>query len=272
VILGNEAAGVVESVGEGVAGIRPGDRVAYAGMSGEFFGSTGSYAERRNVPAERLISLPDGLSDHLAAAVLMKGLTASIIVNKVARLRQGDAVLIHAAASGMGLILCQWAKHLGATVIGTVGSQDKAKIASEHGCDHTILYREVDFAQAVLKIANTGVAAVFDAVGKDTFLPSLACVRPFGILVNYGNTSGAVPPLDIRLLAKPGSISVCRVGVGSLTGKNELMQIAAKELFDLVGSGVLKVRIGQTYSLRDAANAHRDIESRQTTGSTLLLP
>jgi NADPH2:quinone reductase len=272
VILGNEAAGVVESVGPGVTDAKAGDRVAYAGMRGEFFEQTGSYAQARNVPAERLLKLPDGVSDQQAAAMMVKGFTASLIINKVFRPRPGDAVLIHTAAGGVGMILCQWSKHLGATVIGTVGSPEKAKVAKAHGCDHTILYREVDFVAAVKRVAPRGVAAVFDGVGKDTFTASLDCVRPFGMLVNYGNASGHPPPLDLLQLAKRGSLSVCRPALSSLTADVPAMRAAAAELFDLVARGILEIEIGGTYPLQDAADAHRDIESRKVAGSVLLLP
>jgi NADPH2:quinone reductase len=272
VILGNEAAGVVESVGPGVTDVRPGDRVAYAGMRGEFFEQTGSYAQARNVPVERLLKLPDGVTDRQAAAMMVKGFTASLIINKVFRPKPGDTILIHTAAGGVGMILCQWSKHLGATIIGTVGSKEKAEIAQAHGCDHTILYREVDFVAAVKSVAPKGVTAVFDGVGKDTFIASLECVRPFGMLVNYGNASGHPPPLDLLLLAKRGSLSVCRPALSSLTADVPAMRAAAAELFDLVARGVLDIEIGGTYPLQDAAGAHRDIESRKVAGSVLLLP
>jgi NADPH2:quinone reductase len=272
VILGNEAAGVVESVGPGVSDVRPGDRVAYAGMRGEFFEQTGAYAEMRNVPAERLLVLPGGVSDRQAAAMLVKGFTASLIVNRIYRPKQGDTVLIHTAAGGVGLILCQWSKHLGATVIGTVGSPEKAQIARAHGCDHAVLYREVDFVAAVRAIAPQGVSAVFDGVGKDTFTASLDCVRPFGMLVNYGNASGHPSPIDLLQLAKRGSLSVCRPALSSLTADVAAMRVAAAELFDLVARGILKIEIGRTYALADAADAHRDVESRKYAGSVLLLP
>ena len=271
IILGNEAAGVVESLGAGVSGFKPGDRVVYAGMQGEFFQSTGAYSEARNVPAERLIKLPDGVSDRQAAALMVKGFTASLIVNRIFRPKRGDTILIHAAASGVGLILCQWAKHLGASIIGTVGSTEKARVAQAHGCDHTILYRETDFAAAVKKLAPQGVAAVFDGVGKDTFQASLDCIRPFGMAVNYGNASGHVPPLDLLLLAKR-SLSVSRPGLSTYIRDAETMRTAAAELFELVIKGALKVEIGRTYPLKDAAAAHRDLENRKSTGSLVLLP
>jgi NADPH2:quinone reductase len=272
VILGNEAAGVVESVGPGVEDVRAGDRVAYAGMRGEFFEETGAYAQARNVLTERLIKLPPAISDRQAAAMMVKGFTASLIINRIFRPKRGDTILIHTAAGGVGVILCQWSKHLGATVIGTVGSPQKARIAQAHGCDHTILYREVDFIAAVRAIAPQGVAAVFDGVGKDTFTASLDCVRPFGMLVNYGNASGHPPPLDLLLLAKRGSLSVCRPALSSLTADVSAMRAAAAELFDLVERGILEIEIGRTYPLADAAAAHRDIESRTSAGSMLLLP
>jgi NADPH2:quinone reductase len=272
VILGNEAAGTVASLGPGVTGFAPGERVAYAGMSAEFFEQTGAYAEERSVPAERLLKLPDNVSDRQAAALLVKGFTASLIVNRVFRPQAGDTILIHTAAGGVGTILCQWAKHLGATVLGTVGSAEKAEIARAHGCDHTILYRETDFVAAVKRIVPGGVAAVFDGVGKDTFIPSLDCVRPFGMLVNYGNASGHPPPLDLLLLAKKGSLAVSRPALSRLIGDPASMRAAAAELFDLVGRGIIKAAIGRSYPLREAAQAHRDVEARALTGSTVLVP
>jgi NADPH2:quinone reductase len=216
--------------------------------------------------------LPEGVSEQQAAAMMVKGFTASLIVNRVYRPKAGDTILIHTAAGGVGNILCQWCKHLGATVIGTVGSRDKARIAQAHGCDHTVLYREVDFVAAVRAIVPQGVSAVFDGVGKDTFTASLDCVRPFGMLVNYGNASGHPPPLDLLHLAKRGSLSVCRPALSSLTADVPAMRAAAAELFDLVARGVLEIEIGATYPLQDAAQAHRDIEARKVAGSVLLLP
>jgi NADPH:quinone reductase len=272
VILGNEAAGVVESVGEDVTDVGAGDRVAYAGMRGEFFEQTGAYAQARNVPAERLIKLPAGISDRQAAAMMVKGFTASLIINRVVRPKPGEPILIHTAAGGVGTILCQWSKHLGATVVGTVGSQEKAKIAKAHGCDHVVLYREVDFVSAVKAIAPQGVAAVFDGVGRDTLVECLDCVRPFGMLVNYGNASGHPPPIDLLQLAKRGSLSICRPALSSFITDVTTMRAAAAELFELVERGALKIEISRTYSLRDAAHAHRDIENRKFVGSMLLLP
>jgi NADPH2:quinone reductase len=270
-ILGNEAAGVVESVGANVRDLKAGDRVCYAGIHGEFFEGTAAYAEHRNVPVDRLVKIPDGVSDRQAAATMLKGFTASLIINRLFKPKSGDTVLIHTAAAGVGLILCQWSKHLGATVLGTVGSVAKAELARQRGCDHTILYRETDFVAAVKAIVPAGVSVVFDGVGKDTFIRSLDCVRPFGLMVNYGNASGHVPPLELLLLAR-GSVSVCRPGVSSYTRDVATMRAAAAELFDLIRRGVLTVEIGHTYPLRDAAVAHRDIEDRKFSGSVLLLP
>jgi len=272
VILGNEAAGVVASVGPAVTGVHPGDRVVYAGMSAAFYERTGSYAEERNVPAERLLRIPEGVSDRQAAGLMVKGFTASLVINRVFKPKPGDVILIHAAASGVGLLLVQWSKHLGARVIGTVGSPDKARIAQAHGCDHAILYRDTDFVAAVKAIVPQGVSAVFDGVGKDTFTASFGCVRPFGMLVNYGNASGHVPPVDLLLLAKMGSLSVCRPALSSHIGDPVAMRAAATELFDLAARGVLKVEIGATYPLREAAAAHRAVEARRHAGAVLLIP
>lgn len=271
-ILGNEAAGVVSEVGAGVTSVQPGDRVAYVGVGGPFYENTGSYAEERNVPASCLIRLPQGVSERQAAALLLKGLTASLIVNRIHKPKPGEFILVHAAASGVGILLCQWAKHLGATVLGTVGSAEKAKLVLQNGCDHAILYRDVDFVAAVKEIVPRGVHAVFDGVGKDTFIPSFDCTRPFGMLVNYGNASGHVPPVDLLLLAKKGSLSVCRPAYSSHVADPNDYRAACDELFDLVKRGVLRVETGSGYPLRDAAQAHRDLEARRTVGSTVLVP
>jgi NADPH2:quinone reductase len=271
-ILGNEAAGLVAEIGPGVTEVRPGERVAYVGTGGPFYEETGSYAEERNVPASCLVRLPEGISEKTAAAFLLKGLTAAMIVNRVFRPKPGDAILVHAAASGVGLLLCQWAKHLGAQVIGTVGSAGKARLAQAHGCDHPILYREVDFVGAVKKLVPKGVCAVFDGVGKDTFERSIGCVQRFGMLVNYGNASGHVPPIDLLLLAKNGSLAVSRPGFSHYIAGPGAFQAACAELFDLVLRGVLKVEIGASYPLREAAAAHRDLEERRFAGSAVLIP
>jgi NADPH2:quinone reductase len=269
-IPGNEAAGVVARAGPGVTAVREGERVAYVGTGGPFYEATGSYAEERNVPADCLVRLPDGIADRTAAAFLLKGLTAAMIVNRVFRPGPGDTVLVHAAASGVGLLLCQWAKHMGAAVIGTVGSAEKARVAKAHGCDHALLY--TDFPDEVKKLAPRGVSAVFDGVGKDTFERSIACTRRFGMLVNYGNASGHVPPLELLLLAKHGSLSVSRPGFSHYVAERGGLQPACAELFDLVLRGVLKVEIGRSYRLSDAAAAHRDLEERRLFGSAVLIP
>lgn len=270
-ILGNEAAGVVRAVGPGVSLFHVGDRVAYAGMHGQFFEQTGAYCEMRVVPQDRLVSIPDGVTDQQAAAVLLKGSTASLIINRLYKPRAGDTVLVHAAASGVGSLLCQWARHLGATVIGTAGSAAKADAARANGCAHVVLYRETDFVEAVRAIVPEGLAAVYDGVGKDTFERSLALLAPFGKAVNYGNASGPVPPIDIQSLAMR-SLSVSRAGVtGHISDGASLGSVAA-ELFDLVAAGVLDPRVERTYPLGDAATAHRDVEAATYSGSLLLLP
>jgi NADPH2:quinone reductase len=272
-ILGNEAAGVVEGVGPGVTDVRPGDRVAYAGMHGGFYEHTGAYAAARNVPSDRLVVLPPAVSEREAAALMVKGLTALLVIRRIYTPKPGEAILVHAAASGVGSLLCQWAKHLGARVIGTVGSAEKAAFARANGCDETILYRETDFVPAVKALTGgAGVAAVFDGVGKETFIRSLDCIRPFGMAVNYGNASGHVPPLDLILLAAKGSLSVCRPGLHFVAGDTATLRAAAAELFDLVGRGVLKVAISRTLPLAEAAQAHQALEAGRTTGSLLLLP
>lgn len=272
VILGNEAAGIVSAVGPGVSHVIVGDRVGYCGVGTNFFAKTGAYADERNVPAERLLKLPTYISEIQAAALMLKGLTASNIINRVFRPKAGDTILIHAAASGVGLILVQWSKHLGATVIGTVGNSSKARVAEEHGCDHTILYREVDFVPATQRIVPGGVNAVFDGVGKDTFIKSFDCTAPFGTLVNYGNASGHVPPIDILQLSHKGSLSICRTGISQFLGDPEKLRLFGGELFKLVGDGILRTTFIRTYSLADVAEAHHDAEAASHAGAIVLLP
>jgi NADPH2:quinone reductase len=272
VIPGNEAAGVVTSVGADAAGVRPGDRVAYIGSGGPFYEDTGSYAEERNLPSRVLIRLPEDVSEETAAALMLKGLTASMVIHRCHCPQPGEAVLVHAAASGVGLLLVQWAKHLGATVIGTVGSREKASMARSHGCDHVIAYRENDFVAATRRLVPAGVHAVFDGVGRDTFLKSLDTLRPFGMLVNYGNASGHPEPLDLLLLAKKGSLKVMRPAFSTHIADPADLARYSSELFDLVRRGVLKVEISRRYALADAAQAHRDMESRAFAGSALLIP
>ncbi|MDO8278789.1 MAG: quinone oxidoreductase [Burkholderiaceae bacterium] len=272
VILGNEAAGVVQAVGSEVQGFKAGDRVAYAGTGGLFFVDTGAYAEQRNLPASCLVKLPDDISDRQAAALLLKGLTASVIIHRCYRPQPGDVILVHAAASGVGSLLAQWASHLGATVIGTVGTQAKAEFAQAHGCRHTVLYRSEDFVAATRRIAPQGVAAVFDGVGKDTFIASFDCVRPFGAVVNYGNASGNVPPFNLMLLAQKGCLALHRPGFGFHAVTPETRAEACGELFELVRSGAIKLEVSRTYALKDVAQAHAEAEQGRSTGSVLLIP
>jgi len=265
--IGLEGAGVVEAVGPGVTEVQVGDRVAYAG------GPIGAYAEARNIPAHRLLKLPDAISFDTAAAMMLQGLTAAYLLRKTYRVQPGDAVLIHAAAGGVGLIACQWAKALGATVIGTVGSAAKGELAKAHGCDHVINYSTENFVSRVREITGgEGVPVVYDGVGKDTFMGSLDSLRPLGMLVTYGNASGPVPPLDLLLLSQKGSLFVTRPTIVSYTAKRADLEALGAELFDVVASGKVKIEVHQRYALKDAAQAHSDLEARKTTGSTLLIP
>lgn len=271
-IPGNEAAGVVEAIGEEVKDFKPGDRVGYVGMFGPFYHFTGAYAQKRIVPAGRLVHLPDAVSDMQAAASMLKGMTAASIVEHMYPPRRGDTILIHAAAAGVSLLLVQWAKHLGANVIGTAGSPEKAALARAHGCDHVILYRETDFVAEVKRLTGAGVHAVYDGVGKDTFVRSMDCVRPFGKLVNYGNASGHVPPIDLLDCAAKGSLSVCRPAVSFQISKTDDLRRNCAHFFDLIARGVIKVTISKTYPLAEAVQVHRDVEAGKATGSLLLLP
>ncbi|MBC9073717.1 quinone oxidoreductase [Thauera sp. CAU 1555] len=265
--IGLEGAGVVEAVGEGVSDLAPGDRVAYAG------GPLGAYAQLRNMPADRLVKLPEALSFEQGAAMMLQGLTAQYLLRRTYRVQPGDTILIHAAAGGVGLIVCQWAKALGATVIGTVGSDEKAALARAHGCDHPIVYTREKFAERVREITGgAGVPVVYDSIGADTFMDSLSCLRPLGTMVLFGAASGPVPPFDIGLLAKMGSLFLTRPTLFTYTARREDLLAMAGELFDAVISGKVKIEVNQRYPLADAAQAHRDLEARRTTGSTILLP
>ena len=264
--LGREGAGVVEAVGDGVTDIKPGDRVAYGS------GPLGAYSEVRCMPADRLLKLPDSLSCRTGAAMMLQGLTAAYLLRHTFPVRRGDQILIHAAAGGVGLIACQWAKALGATVIGTVSTEAKAELARKNGCDHVILYSREDVAKRVREITGEGVAVVFDGVGKDTFMGSLDSLRPRGTMVTFGNASGAVPPFDPLLLAQKGSLFVTRPILDHYAGKRSDLLALGEELFGVVASGQVKIEINQTYALSDAAQAHRDLEARKTTGSTILVP
>jgi len=261
---GTEAAGVVEAVGEGVTNLGVGDRVAYAGP-------IGSYAEARLIDADRLVKLPDYVSDELAAAMMLQGMTARMLLRAVYEVKPGDTILVHAAAGGVGLILCQWANALGATVIGTVSTDEKAAMASAHGCHHPIIYTRQDFVAEVGRIANGAkLPVVYDSVGKDTFLKSLDCLRPRGLMVSYGNASGPPDPIAPALLAQKGSLFLTRPTLFSYIATREELERSAEELFDMVRSGKVKIEIGQRFALKDAAEAHRQLEARKTTGSTVL--
>jgi NADPH2:quinone reductase len=263
--LGSEGAGIVEEVGPGVSGLKSGDRVAYAG------GPIGAYTEERVMPAERLVPVPDGISDEQAAAMMLKGMTAWYLVRRTYPIKRGDTILIHAAAGGVGLIVCQWAKHLGATVIGTVGDQEKAALAKRNGCDYPILYKNEDFTAKVSELTQgKKLPVVYDSVGKDTFYKSLDCLAPLGLMVSFGQSSGAIGPVDIGILSAKGSLFLTRPTLNTYTASREDLLTASRELFDVVKSGVVKLAINQTYPLREAARAHRDLEARKTTGSTVL--
>ena len=266
-IPGLEAAGVIESIGENVSGFEVGDRVAYASPP------LGSYAELRLMPAGRLVKLPDSIDDRVAAAMMLKGMTAHYLLRRTFKVVPGTTLLLHAAAGGVGLIACQWAKYLGATVIGTVGSDEKAELACSHGCDHAILYRKEDFVTRVREITDgEGVDVVYDSVGKDTFLQSLDCLKPMGMLALFGQSSGAVEPFDLGLLSAKGSLFVTRPTLMNYVDKRSDLDDTAEELFEVIREGVVNADIRQERPLRDAAAAHRDLESRRTTGATLLIP
>jgi len=265
--IGMEGAGVVEAVGPGVTSPKVGDRVAYASMP------LGAYAEVRNMPAERLVTVPDGIDDKTAAAMLLKGMTAEYLLHRTFPVKPGHTVLVHAAAGGVGLILCQWAKELGAIVIGTVGSLGKAKLASENGCEYPILYGKQDFATEVRKLTSgKGVEVVYDSVGKDTFGGSLDCLAPRGYMVLYGQSSGKVGPFDPQVLNYKGSLFFTRPTMAHYTATHDDLALSSSRLFSVVKSGAVKIHVGQTYPLRDAARAHADLEARRTTGSTVLVP
>lgn len=263
---GNEGAGTVVAVGRGVTDIKVGDRVAYAS-------SLGAYAEERLVAADQLVRLPTGISDEVAAAVMLKGMTAQYLLRRTFRIKKGDTILFHAAAGGVGLIACQWAAALGATVIGTVGSKEKAKLARAHGCHHVINYREKDFVAEVKRITRgAGVDVVYDGVGRDTFPGSLDCLRPLGLWALFGQSSGPVPPVDLGLLAQKGSLFVTRPTLFTYAARREDLVAMARDLFRAVTGGKVRVEINQRYALRDAARAQRDLQERRTTGASVLLP
>jgi len=265
--LGMEAAGVVEAIGNGVTDLKKGDRVAYAAMP------PGAYAEQRLFKADQLVPLPDNIDDKTAAAAMLKGMTAEYLLRRTFPVKPGMTVLIHAAAGGVGLIACQWARHLGATVIGTVGSTEKAELARKHGCKHIILYRDEDIAARVRDITDgQGVPVVYDSVGKDTFEASLDCLQPRGMMVSYGNASGPAPPVEPAVLAAKGSLFLTRPTLMHYNISRDDLLASAAALFDVMGSGAVRVEIHQEYELADAATAHRDLEARRTTGASVLVP
>ena len=269
-VLGMEGAGIVEAVGEGVAHLKAGDRAAYASNP------PGAYSQARVMPATNVVKLPDGIAFDTAAGMMLKGLTAQYLLKKTqpqGGLQRGDHVLFHAAAGGVGLLACQWARHLGLQLIGTAGSDAKCELAREHGAAHVINYQREDFVARVKEITGgRGVKAVYDSIGKDTFERSLDCLRPFGLLASFGNASGPVPPFSLGVLGPKGSLYVTRATLFTHLATRESTQAMADELFEVVKSGVVKVRIDQRYALADVAQAHRDLEARKTTGSSILVP
>ncbi len=266
-IPGLEGAGVVEGIGEGVSEFTKGDRVAYAGLP------PGAYAEARIIPAHRLVKLPESISTQQAAAMMLQGMTARYLLYGCYKVKAGDRILIQAAAGGVGLIVCQWAKYLGATVIGTVGSPEKADLAANHGCDYPILYRDEDFVSRVKEITKEkGVDVVYDSVGQSTFMKSLDCLRPMGMMVSFGQSSGPIPPIDTGILAAKGSLFLTRPSLMVYTASRKDLLDHALDLFDVVEKGAVKIEVRQTYPLAEASRAHRELEDRKTTGSTLLIP
>lgn len=266
-IPGLEGSGVVEAVGEQVDGVVVGDRVAYAGVP------PGAYAQVRCIPAHRLVKMPDDVSFETAAAMMLKGMTARYLIRGCYPVSSGDTILIHAASGGVGSIVSQWAHDIGATVIGTVGSAEKAEKARSNGCDHPILYSQEDFVENVREITNNrGVNVVYDSVGQATFMKSLECLQPLGTMVTFGQSSGSVPPLELGVLAAKGSLFLTRPSLMTYTEKREDLLAHANDLIDVVQRGAVKIAIGQTYPLSEASVAHRDLEGRKTTGSTILIP
>jgi NADPH2:quinone reductase len=264
---GSEAAGVVEAVGPEVSEVRVGDRVAYVG------GPLGSYAEARVMPARVLVKLPDKIDETTAAAAMLKGLTADYLIHSTYVVKPGDTILLHAAAGGTGLILSQWAKHLGATVIGTVGSDEKAKLAAAHGCAHTINYSREDFVARVNEITGgKKVPVVYDSVGQTTFMKSLDCLQPRGLMVSFGQASGVVPPFSINILSGKGSLYLTRPTLATYTARREDLEAAARRLFDVLASGAVRCEVQRKFKLADAPDAHRALGGRETTGSSVLLP
>ncbi|HEV7415431.1 MAG TPA: quinone oxidoreductase [Tianweitania sediminis] len=266
-VPGNEAAGVVEELGEGVTSFQVGDRVAYAAKG------LGAYATERLIGADQVVKIPDGVSDEQAAAMMLQGMTVEYLLRRTYEVKPGTTVLYHAAAGGVGLIFGQWAKHLGATVIGTAGSAEKVELAKAHGFDHVINYSSENFVERVAEITGGAKCdVVYDSVGKDTFEGSLDCLRPRGLFVTFGQSSGAIPPFNTGILAQKGSLYVTRPTIFSYNAKREDLEESARALFDVVSKGIVKINVNQRYKLADAAQAHRDLEARKTTGTTVLLP
>ncbi|MEK6425131.1 MAG: quinone oxidoreductase [Burkholderia gladioli] len=265
--LGQEGAGEVVEVGEGVTALKVGDRVAYTGVP------PGSYAEERVLPAEKIVKLPDAIGYDDAASIMLQGLTVQYLLRRTYPVKAGDTILIHAAAGGVGLLACQWAKALGATVIGTVGSDEKAELAKAHGCDHAIVYTRENFTERVKAITNgAGVPVVYDSIGKDTYIGSLDCLAPLGLFVSFGNASGPLPPIESKEFNSRGSLFFTRPTLFTYIAKRADLERGAAELFEVVSSGKVKTNVRQRYQLADVADAHRDLEARRTTGSTILLP
>jgi len=265
--LGMEGAGVVEAVGSGVTHVKPGDRVAYAGRP------PGAYAEARVMPASVLVKLPDNIDFETGAAMMLQGMTVQYLLRRTFPLKGGETVLFHAAAGGVGLIACQWARALGVNLIGTVGSDEKGELARQHGAAHVINYNKENFVERVREITGgKGVPVVYDSIGKDTFTGSLDCLSPLGMMVSFGSASGPVPPFSLNELASRGSLFITRPTLFSYTARREDLDAMAADLFDVVGSGKVKIEINQRYALKDAAQAHIDLEARKTTGSSILLP
>lgn len=263
---GAEAAGVVEMIGAGVTEVDPGDRVAYVIP-------TGAYKHERVVPVDRLVAIPETIDDQTAAGMMLKGLTTQYLLRRTYDVKAGDTILIHAAAGGVGLLVCQWAKHLGATVIGTVGSEEKANLAKENGCTHTILYHQENFVERVKEITDgKGAHVVYDSIGKDTYPGSLECLQPYGTWVTFGQSSGPIADFNIGLLGKNGSLFATRPTLFNYIAARDDLDTMSKDLFDVVAKGALNIPVNQKYSLRDAVDAHKALEGRQTTGSTVLIP
>jgi NADPH2:quinone reductase len=264
--VGNESAGIITAVGKGVKGLKKGDRVAAVFL-------LGAYATERNLPAERVVKLPSKIDDKTAAAMMLKGMTAQYLLRRTYKVKKGDTILVHAAAGGVGLLLCQWAKYLGATVIGTVGTKEKAALARKNGAHHTILYKDEDWVARVGEITKgKKCEVVYDGVGKTTFMGSLDCLKPLGMMVSYGSASGPVEPFNLALLTQKGSLFITRPTMNTYTASAKDLQATAKDLFNVVAKKKVKIEVKQTYALKDAQQAHQDLESRKTTGQTVLIP